>query len=197
METRLPAEMTSARRDQGHAPDVGFFDIEGAKARAKAVKNRKLFLKDFRQTYSVTWRDKPRINVVFTIIGFPLRVINYPIAAVLYRLTMAGQDIAELLELHIARLDDISSPSRLQVWMQSLMTWLIAAPNDEPDTTDEDLPPCALSQAFEIALTDLHLKRQAPSSEGSATVAENRPNSDRETQQQADGPLDQTNQGVR
>lgn len=109
----------------------------------------------------------------------------------------AAHDICERLERQTERLDGIPDLSRPKRIWRSLALWLIQAPDNGPEATEDDPDLEAASRALCLELQDLPLKRRTPFSGHLADAAECSPNDPSGIGEEAPAPLDHSVQGVR
>lgn len=165
---------------EGHDNSTNFMGLEEAQWQAKklACASRRhkrgadlRRMRDERRRYYDALPKSP-LERAFGVIAIPFRVINAPIAAVQSRLAMAHPETDLFVQQHVERLHGIQAPSRFQAWLLSQMTWLIEAPETEPESTETARPfDPALQDAFLAQLDPLPASQMQPSADRAGSPA--------------------------
>lgn len=124
--------------------DIGFFDAEVA--RQHVLEQRKRAEARHAPAPKVTWRDVERICIPGWLISRAIRAIEAP-------LVLAGPEAIKRLEPYAERLCDIPCPSLWQRTVRAVVLWLLEAPDDVPEATEEAPPPAPawLTDALEAS----------------------------------------------
>lgn len=102
----------------------------------------------------------PRICIPNVLISRGIRALTAPVRRITTPLSMAGPEMAKRLEQRVARLDGISSLSRLQRIEQAVALWLLEEPDSEPEAIECSSRPAPISIVDDPELLGLPLETQ-------------------------------------
>lgn len=105
-------------------------------------------------------RQYSRICIPNLLISRGIRALTAPVRRITTPLSMAGPEMAKLLEQRVARLSGISSPSRWQRRQLAAALWLLEEPDSEPEATECSSQDASVSIVDDPVLLDLPLETQ-------------------------------------
>ncbi|MBR9819377.1 MAG: hypothetical protein GYB51_00080 [Rhodobacteraceae bacterium] len=108
-------------------------------------------------------------------ICIPGRIISQAGEALLRPMLLAGPELAKFLEPRVARIADMSCPSRWQRWLRDAGQWLLEEPDSELGPKAGSIPSFPGSPDDDHALQDLHRGKRKWTSEGIAGQGEASP----------------------
>lgn len=182
---------------------TGFMDVDEAKAyaaqrRAKLGAIRCVDNANRRITFKPTpIRQYSRICIPNVLISRGIRALTAPVRRITTPLSMAGPEMAKRLELRVARLDGISSRSRLQQIELTLALWLLEEPDSEPEATECGPHPDQAWLIAEFGKMDFPPRKQRPFSGGVEGAVKHPASDPQETAQAVDAPQNHKSRGVR
>lgn len=146
--------------DELHPSDLmkwGFFELEagrriGAERRSAIAANQTQRSRVMRK---ISYRELPRICV-------PGIFIDRAVQAALRPIVLAGPELDKRLQPHVARLCDISTPSRSQRWLRSALLWLLEDRESEPEETEVSVPARTSWPDADFLQMDLPPETQTP-----------------------------------